>query len=94
MSRFKLRAMAPVNVVIVYDSAVNAETATEAGPGGVWLQFTTMGLTADDEIRRQAAEATEPVVVVSSDREVREGSEQFGAIALWAEALIPWIQGR
>ena len=94
MSRFKLRSMAPVNVVVVYDSAVNAETATEAGPGGVWVRFTTMGLTADDEIRRLAAEAEEPVVVVSSDREVREGSEQFGAIALWAEALIPWIQGR
>ena len=30
----------------------------------------------------------------SSDREVREGSEQFGAIAIWSEALIGWIQGR
>jgi predicted RNA-binding protein with PIN domain len=94
ISRFKLRAMAPVNAVIVYDSAVNPETSTEAGPGGVWLRFTTMGLTADDEIRRLAADADEPVVVVSSDREVREGSEQFGAIALWAEALIGWIRGR
>ena len=94
MSRFKLRAMAPVNVVVVYDSAVNAETATEAGPGGVWVRYTTTGLTADDEIRRLSAEAEEPVAVVSSDREVREGSEQFGAISLWAEALIPWIQGR
>jgi len=34
------------------------------------------------------------VVVVSSDREVREGSEQHGAIALWSEALVGWIQGR
>ncbi|MBT8216658.1 MAG: NYN domain-containing protein [Acidimicrobiia bacterium] len=94
LSRFKLRAMAPVNAVVVYDSTVNPETTTAPGPGGVWLRFTTLGLSADDEIRRLAAEATEPVVVVSSDREVREGSEQFGAIALWAEALIGWIQGR
>lgn len=94
MSRFKLRAMAPANVVVVYDSAVNNEVATESGPGGVWLRFTAAGVTADDEIRRLAADADQPVVVVSSDREVREGSEQFGAIALWAEALIAWIQGR
>lgn len=94
MSRFKLRAMAPANVVVVYDSAVNDEIATEAGPGGVWLRFTATGLTADDEIRRLAAESDQSVVVVSSDREVREGSEQFGAIALWAEALIGWVQGR
>lgn len=94
LSRFKLRAKTPVNVVAVYDSAVNPEVETGAGPGGVWLRFTRDGLTADDEIRRLAAETDEPLVVVSSDREVREGSEQFGAIAIWSEALIGWIQGR
>ena len=94
LSRFKLRAKTPVNVVVVYDSAINPDIHTEPGPGGVWLRFTRDGLTADDEIRRLAAEADEPLVVVSSDREVREGSEQFGAIAVWSEALIGWIQGR
>ena len=94
LSRFKLRAKTPVNVVAVYDSAVNPEVETGAGPGGVWLRFTRDGLTADDEIRRLAAETDEPLVVVSSDREVREGSEQYGAIAIWSEALIGWIQGR
>jgi predicted RNA-binding protein with PIN domain len=94
LSRFKLRAMTPVNVVVVYDSAINPEAETGAGPGGIWLRYTKHGLTADDEIRRLAAEADEPLVVVSSDREVREGSEQYGAIAVWSEALIGWIQGR
>lgn len=94
LSRFKLRAKTPVNVVVVYDSAVNPEVETGAGPGGIWLRYTKHGLTADDEIRRLAAESDEPLVVVSSDREVREGSEQFGAIAVWSEALIAWIQAR
>ncbi|NNC93884.1 MAG: hypothetical protein HKN80_15480 [Acidimicrobiia bacterium] len=94
LSRFKLRAKTPVSVVIVYDSAINPEVQREPGPGGVWLRFTRQGLTADDEIRRLAADSADPVVVVSSDREVREGSEQFGAIAIWSEALIAWIQGR
>ncbi len=94
MSRFKLRAMTPVNAVVVYDSAVNPEVETGAGPGGVWVRYTRAGHTADDEIRRLAAETDDPVVVVSSDREVREGSEQHGAIALWSEALTAWIQER
>jgi hypothetical protein len=94
LSRFKLRAKTPVGVVVVYDSAINPEVETEPGPGGVWLRFTRQGLSADDEIRRLAAESDDPVVVVSSDREVREGSEQFGVIAIWSEALIAWIQGR
>ena len=35
----------------------------------------------------------EAVVVVSSDREVREGSEQHGAIAIWAAVGMPMILG-
>lgn len=81
-------------MIVVYDSAVNPEVETGAGPGGIWLRFTREGLTADDEIGRLAAESADPAVVVSSDREVREGSEQSGAIAIWSEALISWIQGR
>ena len=94
LSRFKLRTMTPVNVVVVYDSTVSPDVETEAGPGGVWVRFTRQGLSADDEVRRLAAEAEDPVVVVSSDREVREGSEQFGAIGLWGEGLAAWIQER
>lgn len=94
LSRLKLRSMTPVNVVVVYDSRLNPEVETGTGPGGIWLRFTRDSLSADDELRRLAAESEDPVVVVSSDREVREGSEQHGAIALWSEALVGWIQGR
>jgi predicted RNA-binding protein with PIN domain len=94
LSRFKLLAKTPVNVVAVYDSGLNPEVETGAGPGGIWLRFTKDSLTADEEIRRLAAESEDPVVVVSSDREVREGSEEYGAIALWSEALVAWIQAR
>jgi hypothetical protein len=35
-----------------------------------------------------------PVVVVSSDREVRERAEASGALALWSEGLAQWWQRR
>ncbi|MDH3606237.1 MAG: NYN domain-containing protein [Acidimicrobiia bacterium] len=94
LARFKLRTRTPAKVIVVYDSAVSPEIETGAGPGGVWVRFTREGLIADEEIRRLAEEADDPVVVVSSDREVREGSEKHGAIGLWGEALAAWIQER
>lgn len=94
LSRFKLQTKTPVAVTVVYDSTVTPEVETEPGPGGVRVRFTTAGLSADEEIRRLASETDEPVVVISSDREVREGTEASGAIALWSEALIGWIQAR
>ena len=94
LSRLKLQTKTPTSVTVVYDSSVAGEVETEPGPGGIRVRFTKPGLSADEEIHRLAAAAAEPAVVVSSDREVREGSEASGAIALWSEALIAWIQGR
>ena len=46
---------------------------------------------ADDALIEMAAPG---VVVVSSDRYVREGAEARGAVALWAEALVAWSETR
>ena len=45
---------------------------------------------ADEEIVAMA-EGLDRVVVISSDREVREGSEDGGAVVLWSEALKDWL---
>lgn len=50
---------------------------------------TVFARSADDWIIEQAQPGT---VVVSSDRRVREGAEDNGAVGLWSEALAAWIE--
>ena len=94
LSRLRLRAMTPAQVTVVYDSSVNSEVETASGPGGIRVRFTREGHIADEEIAEMVSALEGPVVVVSSDREVREGTAEFGAIVLWSEALIQWIKAR
>ncbi len=83
-----------LRVVVVYDSSLAGESSTGAGPGGVEVVFAAGDRLADEEVVEMASEATGPTVVVSSDREVREGAERAGALALWAGALVAWIRKR
>ena len=46
---------------------------------------------ADEEVVHLAAETAGPVVVVTSDREVRENAAFVGAAALWSEAFVEWF---
>jgi hypothetical protein len=46
---------------------------------------------ADDELINQARAAPAGLIVITSDRRVREAVEQAGAVGLWSEALIDWI---
>lgn len=94
LARFKLVSRTPVQVIVVYDSNLNPDTEDEPGPGGVLVRFTHTGMSADDEIRALAASLTEPAVVISSDREVREAAEDAGAIGLWSEAFAQWVRRR
>ena len=86
-------ATASVKVVIVYDSDQGDEAAT-ATVSGVDVRFTPPELLADQEILRLVPTLKGKVVVVSSDREVREGAEAMGALGVWSEALAAWIQRR
>jgi predicted RNA-binding protein with PIN domain len=94
ISRFKLLAKTPVQAVVVYDSNIAPGIEEVDGPGGVSVRFTDADTTADEEIRQLAGVTAGPLVVVSSDREVREGSEERGAIGLWSEAFVAWVRGR
>ncbi len=47
---------------------------------------------ADEGILELARTTTAPLVVVTSDRRVREGAEAAGAVGLWSQALIDWLQ--
>ena len=94
LSRLRLRTMTPTQVTVVYDSSINSEVETAPGPGGIRVRFTRTGHIADEEIAEMVSALDGPVVVVSSDREVREGTAELGAVVLWSEALIEWIKAR
>lgn len=88
----RLRAASKVRhrVVVVYDSTLPGERMARTSLGGVEVRFAEKELIADEEIVAMAADLDE-VVVLSSDREVREGAEDGGAVVLWSEALRDWL---
>jgi rRNA-processing protein FCF1 len=73
--------------VLVFDSKEEEAKI----PGLVEVRFVA---SADDEIVRLAAGLPGDVVVISTDREVRERAEHNGAIALWSDALVSWMRSR
>jgi hypothetical protein len=58
------------------------------------VRFSEPDRTADDDVIDLSRELPPPVVVISNDRAVREGSEAGGALALWSSALVAWSSRR
>lgn len=85
LARLRRLATGTVTVSVFYDSAQE----TPGAPGPVETRFVT---DADEAVRQAARQVAGRVVVVSSDREVREGSEEAGAVCLWSEALAAWLR--
>lgn len=78
-------SVAPSKVIVVFDSEYGASEPPSPGPVAVrWAP------SADDEIRSLADTLGGDVVVVSTDREVQEGSALHGAVVLWSEAFVGW----
>ena len=79
-------------VIVVYDSSLGGERSSSRS-GGLEVRFAAQDRLADDEIAEIAADASGRVVVVSSDREVRDRATAVGAVALWSETLLPLLRG-
>ncbi len=92
--RWRRLAAAAHRVVVVYDSVLPEERGAPNSVGGLEVRFAPAGRTADEEVVELAGVLDGPVVVISSDREVREGAEAVGALTLWAEAVTEWVAGR
>jgi predicted RNA-binding protein with PIN domain len=77
-------------ITVVFDGANVAPVPTRLPLGPIGIVFTDAGRTADDEIvaRVNAAPSGRPVVVVSSDNELRERSAALGASVTRATALL------
>jgi hypothetical protein len=90
LARIRRLAIAPARVVVVYDSTLSGGGQDGPGPGGIEVRFTDEGALADDEIVDMARTLSGNVVVVSSDREVRERADE--ALCLWSQALREWLR--
>ena len=86
--------MTPIHVIVVYDSAQSGGVSTSPGPGGIEIRFTEAGHTADEEILDIASSPSTRLAVISTDRGVREGAEENGALGLWSQALVEWLERR
>lgn len=90
LARVRRLATAPVRLEVVYDSTLSGGGQSGRGPGGIDIHFTQRGVIADEEIIDRASRTEGNVVVVSSDREVREGASN--ALCLWGQAVEEWFR--
>lgn len=90
LARVRRLAVAPVRLLVVYDSHLAGGGQSGPGPGSIEIRFTDEDTIADTEIIRLVGEIDGNVVVVSSDREVREGCPR--ALCLWSQAVKEWAR--
>lgn len=91
MQRLRGAAAVGHRLVIVYDSTLPGTRDARTSLGGVEVRFAAADRIADEEIVEMTAGLSH-VVVITSDREVREGAESNGAVVLWSEALAAWVE--
>ena len=81
-------------VVVVFDGGDVGQRLAVAAPLGVRTLYSPTGVEADDVLIDVVADlpVARPVVVVSSDRRVRDGVRRSGANVLRSEELWAWGQ--
>jgi predicted RNA-binding protein with PIN domain len=91
LNRLRRQARSSPRVIVIYDSSLPGEPDVGTA-GDVEVRFAAEDRLADEEVVALARASKGPVVVVSTDREVREGSEAVGALPLWSESLVAWMK--
>lgn len=85
LGQFRKRARGPVRIVVVFDSEFGTvQPVLGSAVDVVFVEW------ADEEVRRLAKATDGDVVVISSDREVQEGSRSDRVIVMWSEAFANW----
>jgi hypothetical protein len=72
LRRVRTRAVAPLRISVIYDSDLGGDRSAPQAIGGLDVRFAPQHSIADDEIVSLATGAADPVVVVTSDRELRD----------------------
>lgn len=85
-----LRRLVGVAVVVVFD-ATDVEGRSQARSiDGIDIVF-AQERSADDEIVTMVAAGDARAVVVTNDRELRERCSAVGALAIWSDAVVAWV---
>lgn len=92
LGRLRKQASAQARVIVVYDSTLRGHRESQATGGGVEVRFASEDQIADEEVVAIAADTRGFVIVISTDREVRDEAEAAGALAFWSEALVDWVR--
>jgi predicted RNA-binding protein with PIN domain len=89
-----LHAKTGAQVEVVFDGVDDGSLGARVMPGPVRVRFTPAGLEADDLILEllDAHLADQPIVVVSSDKRVRDGARQRGANTLSSDLFVPVLR--
>jgi hypothetical protein len=84
--RLRKQARGRLIPMVVFDSRLGADTSS--APDLIFAP------SADQHLVELSKGGSGNLVVISSDREVREQIEANGAIGLWSEALVDWFRRR
>lgn len=90
LKRVRTASTVKHRIVVIYDSTLPGSRAGRTSLGGVEVRFAEKDRIADEEIV-DMTKTLDHVVVISSDRAVRDGAEANGAVVLWSEALEQWL---
>jgi len=89
----RYRKAKPLNLTVVFDGwRSGSANETRLTQDGISIVYSRLGEKADAVVIRLAREKSSGAVVVSSDREIRNAVERFGAVAVHAQEFNEILQ--
>jgi predicted RNA-binding protein with PIN domain len=89
----RYRQVKALNLTVVFDGwRSGSATETRLAQDGISIVYSRLGEKADAVVIRLAREKSSGAVVVSSDREIRNAVERFGAVAIHAQEFNDILQ--
>ncbi|MPY92750.1 MAG: hypothetical protein GEV08_06660 [Acidimicrobiia bacterium] len=90
----ELRARTGVQVELVFDGVEQRQLVARGIPSNVRVRFSSVGVEADDLVLELVDDlpVSRPVIVVSSDKRVRDGARQRGASTLSSQTLLALLR--
>ena len=89
----RYRQAKPMNLTVVFDGWRSGSAGeTRLVQDGIAIVYSRLGEKADAVVIRLAREKNNGAVVVSSDREIRNAVERFGAVAIHAQEFSEILQ--
>src|SRR6185295_4240295 len=89
----RYRQLKTLNLTVVFDGwRSGSATESRLAQEGISIVYSRLGEKADAVVIRLARERSSGAVVVSSDREIRNTVERFGAVAIHAQEFSDILQ--